>query len=74
MTAPVSAAFPAANRAKNGAGLRSGAGRAQHLRPGLSQNGTIRRCMMPETTELTCDVPTLANSLVALDRPEAGSE
>ena len=29
---------------------------------------------MPDTTELTCNAPTLANSLVALDRPEAGSE
>ena len=29
---------------------------------------------MTETTELTFNAPTLANSLVALDRPEAGSE
>ena len=36
----VAAAFPAASRVKNGAGLRGGADAAQHLPAGLAQNGT----------------------------------
>jgi GNAT superfamily N-acetyltransferase len=71
---PVAAAFSAASRVKNGAGLRGRADAAQHLRAGLAQNGTNQGgASMTETRIATLEVltPAHVDGAVALSRAEA---
>jgi GNAT superfamily N-acetyltransferase len=68
----LAAAFPAASRGKNGAGLRGGAAAAQHLRVRLRQNGANPEVPMTETTEITFEAltPARLDGAVALSRAE----